>query len=260
VTPAFPDLLSEASTRPVVGWDFGWLGSRLTTRPLDWNFPSIVADRSRHVANLLDMSTGGGEWLAALEHRPAQTVATEGWKPNVSVAAARLRPLGIAVVWSEDAPDNVEQSPGEMRGRLPFRAESFALVTNRHASFLATEVARVLCAGGMFLTQQVGADYGDAHHALGLKRPEAARAWNAAVATQQIGDAGLHIVAAREGTLITEFADVGAFAWYLRAVPWAVPNFTIDAFRPALERLDSQLRHIGSIVLRLPAFFLEATK
>jgi hypothetical protein len=258
--PAFADLLFEASERPVTGWDFTWLGSRLTTRPLAWDFRSIVENRSGSVANLLDMSTGGGEWLAGLEHRPGLTVATEGWKPNVFVADARLRPLGIAVVWSEDAADNVEQSPGELRGRLPFRAGSFALITNRHASFLAMEVARVMSTGGTFLTQQVGGDYGDAYEALGLRRHTAARVWNAALATQQIGDAGLRVVASREGTSITELSDVGAFAWYLRAVPWAIPNFAMESSRAALERLDGQLRHSGPLALRLPAFFVEATK
>jgi hypothetical protein len=30
-------------------------------------------------------------------------------------------------------------------------------------------------------------------------------------------------------------ADVGALAWYLRMVPWAVPGFDVTAHRPALE-------------------------
>jgi SAM-dependent methyltransferase len=258
--PALAELLLEAATRPVEGWDFSWLGSRLATRPLPWDFRSIVEGRVKQAASLLDMSTGGGEWLAALDRRPARTVATEGWEPNVFLADARLRPLGIAVVCSEDAHDNVDQNVDETRGRLPFRTGSFALVTNRHASFLASEVGRVLARGGTFLTQQVGNDYGDALDALDLQRPAAARAWTAAAAATQLRGAGLRSVAAREGTLVTEFADVGAFAWYLRAVPWAVPSFTIDAHRPALERLHRQLRHSAPLAVRLPAFFLEATK
>jgi hypothetical protein len=244
----------------VEGWDFSWLGERVSTRPLDWSFDSIVDERSRHAPSLLDMGTGGGEWLAALRHRPARTVATEGWPPNVVVAARRLRPLGVPVVWSEDAPDNVDQRPGEQCGRLPFRAGSFALVVNRHASFAAAEVERVLSAGGAFLTQQMGSDYGDAYDALGLDRPKHGREWNVALATEQLAEAGLRIVEAREGTSITEFADVGAFAWYLRAVPWAIPGLKIEAHHPALERLHEEVMRGRVLTIQQSAFFLAATK
>ena len=254
------ELLAEATLRPVEGWDFSWLGERVSTRLLDWSFDSIVDERSLHAPSLLDMSTGGGEWLAALRHRPARTVATEGWPPNVVVAARRVRPLGVPVVWSEDAPDNVDQRPNEPCGRLPFRAGSFALVVNRHASFSAAEVDRVLSAGGAFLTQQMGSDYRDAYDALGLDRPKRGREWNVALATEQLAGAGLRIVEAREGHSITEFADVGAFAWYLSAVPWAIPGFKIEAHQPALERLHQELMRGRVLTIQQSAFFLAATK
>lgn len=44
------------------------------------------------------------------------TVATEAWPPNVPIAAARLRPLGIPVVQDEGAPDNTD-SDRTQRGR-----------------------------------------------------------------------------------------------------------------------------------------------
>lgn len=254
------DLLDEAKSHPVTGWNFGWLGQRLSTRPLEWSFEAIVSEHSRHAPNLLDMSTGGGEWLAALGHRPRQTVATEGWQPNVLVADARLRPLGVSVVWSEDAPDNVDQRANDLRGRLPFRDGSFALITNRHASFRAAEVSRVLSEGGAFLTQQVGSDYRDVYDALGLPGPEPVPLWDSSLAVEQISAAGLRIVEAREGMVVTEFADVGAFAWYLKAVPWTVPTFTIEANRAALERLHERLRHDGPLLVHQSAFYLEATK
>jgi hypothetical protein len=260
MTLSLDDLLNEATSRPVAGWDFTWLGERLLTRPLDWSFESIVSEHSGRAASLLDMSTGGGEWLAGIDRRPERTVATEGWPPNVLVADTRLRPLGVSVVWSEDAPDNVDQGADDRRGRLPFRDGSFALITNRHASFRAAEVSRVLARDGTFLTEQVGGDYGDAYNALRLQAPEPLRSWTLALAVQQIGAAGLRIADAREGTLITEFSDVGAFAWYLKAVPWAIPTFTIEAHRPALERLHERLRRDSPLSIRLPAFFVEATK
>lgn len=260
MTSAVGGLLTEAASRPVVGWDFSWLGRRISTRPLDWDFKRVVERHSSHASDLLDMSTGGGEWLASLDRRPIRTVATEGWPPNVLIAHRRLGPLGIGVVWVDDAPDNVDQTTNETRGKLPFRTGAFSLITNRHASFVAGEVSRVLREGGSFLTEQVGGDYRDVDDALGRERALVPSRWGLALAADQIGKAGLRTVAAREGTLVTEFADVGAFAWYLKAVPWAVPGFTIDAYRPALARLHDRIMSEGPLSIRLRAFMLEATK
>ena len=259
--PSAARLLAEAAAHPVSGWDFAWLGERVSSAPLPWSFDDVVAERARRSPDLLDMDTGGGEWLASLTHRPPRTVATESWPPNVEVAGARLRPLGVTVVRDEGAPDNVDQEPGESRGRLPFPSESFVLVTNRHGSFVAAEVARVLAREGVFLTQQVGGDYEDFHAALGLPPPEpAARRWDLRLAEAQLAAAGLRVVRSGEGAETTRFADVGAFAWHLKAIPWVVPGFSIEAYRPALERLHARIGACGPLTVRQPAFWLEAVR
>lgn len=251
------ELLAEAEGRPVSGWDFSWLGPRLVTSALPWDYDASVLAHARRSPDLLDLETGGGEWLAALPYRPRRTVATESWEPNVEVAAARLAPLGVAVVPSEAAPDNVDQRPGATRGRLPFPPESFALVTNRHGSFLATEVARVLTRGGTFITQQVGGDYGDFYDALELPRPERrGRQWDLELAVAQVEAAGLPVSASGEATLLTSFADVGALAWYLKAVPWAVESFSIETHRKRLARLHERM----PLEVGMPAFWLEAVR
>ena len=257
----FDALLEEAESRPVRGWDFTWLGARMTTEPLPWDFTEIVVRYARRSPDLLDLGTGGGEWLAGLAYRPPRTLATEAWPPNVAVADARLRSLGIAVVPCEAAPDNVDQLPAETRGRLPFPPESFSLVTSRNESFVGGEVARVLTTGGTFLTQQVGGDYGDFYEALELPRPAAPeRRWNLHLATEQLEAAGLRVIESAEGAEVTSFADVGALAWYLRAIPWVVPGFSIEAHRPRLARLYERMRTTGSVEARLPAFWLAAVK
>jgi SAM-dependent methyltransferase len=253
------DLLAEAATRPVRGWDFSWLGDRISIEPPAWDFEAIVLRRARRSPDLLDLGTGGGEWLAALSFRPPRTVATEGFAPNVEVAGARLRPLGVTVVQIEGAPDNVDQRADDIGGRLPFPSASFALVVSRHEAFVAAEVARVLTAGGAFLTEQVGSDWRDFHDLLGLQRP-AARRLTLALLREQLHGAGLRTIAAGEGTEVTRFGDVGAFAWYLRAVPWAVRGFTIDRHRAALERVHDRIRAGGVVAVRQPALWLEAEK
>ena len=111
--PSYEELEAEALAAPFSGWDFSWLGRRSSTEPLPWSYRREVAryaGSAGSAAAMLDMGTGGGEVLSRLwpllAPRPTRTVATEAWPPNVPVAAARLRPLGIPVVQNEDPPDN----------------------------------------------------------------------------------------------------------------------------------------------------------
>ncbi len=148
------------------------------------------------------------------------TVATESWPPNVAVAAARLPPLGVAVVQVGDVPDNADQVAGEPPGRLPFRSSAFHLVTNRHESFVAAEVARVLTPAGRFVTQQVGTgNDDDIYRLLALPPPPLARPWDLSVAVEQVQAAGLEVCDGGAGEEVEWFADVGALVWYLKAIP-----------------------------------------
>jgi SAM-dependent methyltransferase len=253
-------LLDEAESRPVQGWDFSWLGDRVAKTPLPWSFERIVQRHALQSQDMLDMGTGGGEWLAALAHHPARTVATEAWPPNIDIAGARLRPVGITVVRVEAARDNVEQEPDEEQGRLPFPAGSFSLVSNRHESFLASEVARILAPNGSFLTQQVGGAYDDFYDALGMPRPSRARRWDMGFASHQLQAAGLRVVDGAGGIEETSFADVGAFAWYLKAIPWVVEGFSIATHRPHLQRLHERVVTARPIRVRQPAFWVKAVK
>jgi 2-polyprenyl-3-methyl-5-hydroxy-6-metoxy-1,4-benzoquinol methylase len=137
-----PDqLLDEWETIGFEGWDFTSLGTRLVLEPPPWAFEESVAVLAARSGTMLDMGTGVGEWLSSLARRGSLTVATESWPPNVGVAAARLRVLGIPVVQAEGAADNHRQDREDPKGRLPFRTEAFDLVTNRHESFVASEVS-----------------------------------------------------------------------------------------------------------------------
>ena len=70
-------LLDEAERQPFVGWDFSWLRGRLDSQPLPWDYTATVVEHARSSPDLLDLGTGGGEWLAELSYRPPRTVATE---------------------------------------------------------------------------------------------------------------------------------------------------------------------------------------
>lgn len=82
----------------------------------------------RQAASVIDLGTGGGERLLALqEHWPRRVVATEDYPPNFRLATERLAPLGVQVVdvpLGDDAP-------------MPFTDGEFDLVLNRHSAFNA---------------------------------------------------------------------------------------------------------------------------
>ena len=139
-------LIEDAEAAPIEGWDFGWLDGRATEERPSWGYSRLVAARAKDASSLLDLQTGGGEVLGHVPRLPPLTVATEGWAPNVRVAAERLRPRHASVVVArEDGPT------------LPFGSCTFDLIVSRHPVVTPwDEVARILRPGGRYLSQQVG--------------------------------------------------------------------------------------------------------
>jgi SAM-dependent methyltransferase len=244
-------VLQEALEIPFCGWDFSVLGDRLVLEPPPWSFEQIVDDEVVRAASMLDMGTGGGEWLSS-RRKAARTVATESWPPNVPLAAGRLGPLGIAVVRDEGAIDNADQATRESRGRLAFCDAAFDLVVNRHEAFVADEVRRVLREGGVFVTQQAGSGARQFHELLALEPPPDDD-FHIQLAFEQLQRAGLRVERSGVGFATTVFADIGALAWYLSNVPWGVPDFSIERHRDALVRV-----HGSPIRVRSERFWIRA--
>ncbi len=235
----FEELVSEAVAAPFTGWDFSWLDARSTTRDLPWSYRAEVARYSGTARAMLDMGTGGGEELTKISPRPARTIATESWPPNVPVAARRLKPLGIPLVHCDGAPDNMSDEglsgAPDRAGLLPFADGALDLVINRHESFRADELARVLAPGGTFLSQQVDYHSDDAlFELLGLDPPDAPQTW-LPLATAQLAEEGLTIEHSAAGEEIRYFAHVGAVIYYLKVLGWAIPQYSLQAFLPALR-------------------------
>lgn len=253
----FEELVSEAGSQPFEGWDFSYLEGRLVEGATPWDYRGIVSGLLPGAGSLLDLGTGGGELLSTLGPLPPKTFATEGYQPNVPVAGRRLHPLGVEVIqsWCDDN-DRVPQ-----RGGLPFRDGSIDVVIDRHESFIAGEVFRVLGPSGRFVTQQVGGtNYPELNRALGAEEPPASWGWGLEQAVRQVEESGLKVEDAREATLEAWFYDVGAVVYYLRAVPWQIPGFSLKRHQGRLRELDRAIRRDGPFRVTTPRFLVLAQK
>lgn len=217
---------------PFAGWDFSYLAGRLRSDGPPSVYPARAAARLDHARAALDLDTGGGEQLLALRpHWPARVAATEGYPPNLRLATERLAPLGVEVV-------AVESSE---RAVLPFPDVSFDVVLNRHGGCLPMgEIARVLTPGGTLLTQQVhGQTLVDllAHFGARPQWPEATPAYY----LPRLAAAGLELVELEEYAGAEVFADVGAVVYFLTAIPWLVPGFSVRTHLAPLRALQARV-------------------
>ena len=247
----FDDLVNEADTVSVDGWDFSWLDGRATEQRPSWGYASAMGERMGLARAALDLQTGGGEVLAGVPRLPVLTVATESWPPNIAKATRLLHPLGVAVVAeSEELP-------------LPFADAAFDLVVSRHpVTTRWDEIARVLQPGGSYFSQQVGpaSVFELVEYFLGPLPAAVRRGRHPDGARAAAEAAGLTVTDLRFEQLRTEFLDIGAVVYFLRKVIWMVPGFTVEQYRPQLRALHERIQADGPFVAHTTRFLIEARK
>ena len=237
--------------KPFSGWDFSYISGtgRMQSEPLPWNYTSIILPFMRRIETMLDMGTGGGEFLSLIQSLPKHTCATEAYEPNVALAKKRLEPLGVHVFHVEDDMD------------LPFREKKFELIINRHESYEPIEVRRILRPSGHFITQQVGEQNDiDINHLLGNEAPKDETPWNAAYAAKELQAQEFKIINQREDFPMTRFYDIGAIVYYLKAIPWVVEGFTVEKYFDRLSELHELIQKQGYVEVREQRFLIIAEK
>lgn len=249
---AFDQLLQDAAAMPFSGWNFSALQGRWRENAPSWDYRQMVLERLPGISSLLDMGTGGGEFLAGLakdSKLPPQTWATEAYPPNVPVARACLEPLGV----------HVAQHPSD--DALPFADAQFDLVINRHESYNVQEIKRILKPGGTFLTQQVGADDCIRLNELLQENAHLEYAfWTLDYARRELENIGMQVTLAQEEFTATWFKDIGAVVYYLKIIPWQIPNFNIEASREKLYTIYQLMQAEGGLHLTSHRFLLSALK
>ena len=237
-------------TAPFSGWDFSHLDGRMIEDQAPWSYSTRAAELMRQASSVLDLGTGGGERLLKLHNNwPAKVVATEDYTPNVRLATEHLAPFGVQVV---DAPVTDE-------GLSPFRDQEFDLVLNRHSGFNVKEVARILAKGGTFLTQQVHGLWAWDLIAAFDAKPQ----WPDAAPEKylpRVKVAGLMVVEAREWSGRLSFTDVGAIVYYLKAVPWLIPGFSVETHLRYLLALQRRLNSGDGLTFVARKYLIEAYK
>ena len=216
-------------SEPTEGWDVDGDGVQESEPP--WSYIDLVRHEFSQAGSALDVGTGGGEFLLSVRDAlPVEMHATEGWPPNLPVARKALEPLGV----------EVRQYDSEQDERMPYSDGSVDLIINRHESYVAAEIARVLRPGGWFLTQQVdGHNLDDLGAVFGADPPYPEVTLQ--VMRAEAEEAGFVIERAEEWSGPITFEGVEALVRYLRWMPWQLPaDFTIDAYADELLALDDR--------------------
>jgi hypothetical protein len=246
---AFVDYLIREYNQPFSGWDFTYLDGRRIEEPTPWSYEAMAQEYLAHASSAVDLGTGGGERLLRFKGVfPARVAATEGYAPNLRLARERLAPYGVTVY----------ESSASLTEVLPFPDASFDLVLDRHSAFNAADVARVLTQNGIFLTQQVDGRQTDLQAAF-----DAEPQWpyfTLDFALDHIRGVPLIVELAQEWTGEVRFTDVGAVVYLLKAVPWMVPNFTVETHLPYLERLQHRLEREGTLTFHQMLMIVRAKR
>ena len=242
--------MREAELAPVGGWDFGWLEGRALEERPSWRYFDRVSERAAVCSSLLEVEAGAGRMIGSLPVTPRLAVATEGYPPSVAVAAPRLRARGVALVITSQA------RPG-----LPFVSETFELVVSRHpVDPWWQEITRVLGPGGSYLAQHVGPDSlrSLSEFLMGPLPKESKR--DPAIERRAAEAAGLAVQALDVERPRTAFFDVGAVVYFLRVVPWIVPDFDVAKYRDRLRDLHEVIERDGAFETTASRMLIEAVK
>lgn len=241
---------AEEAIAQIKGWDFSHIAGRheeCTDFP--WDYRSAVLAHLRPDMQMLDIDTGGGEVLLSLGHPHANTAAMENYPPNVALCAETLTPLGI------------DFRPGDGGGKYPFEDNRFDLVINRHGDFNAEEIFRVLKPGGIFITQQVGAENDrELVYLLGCDPTPRFPEQHLDLTLEKFRRAGFEILDGQEAFMPIRFYDVGAFVWFARIIQWEYPGFSVDTHFTQLLNAQHILEQAGVLEGRTHRFFLIAKK
>ncbi len=241
---------AEERIAHIHGWDFSHIEGRYAEdTDFPWDYRQVIKTYLTPDRKLLDIDTGGGEFLLSLGHPRENTAATENYGPNVQLCRETLSPLGI----------DFRQADGA--GILPYPDACFDMVIDRHGDFNPREIHRVLKSGGVFITQQVGAENDRELVELLCGKTEIPFPNQYAdKVAEAFCEAGFSVLRQEECFRPIRFYDIGALVWFARVIPWEFPNFSVDTHRDNLLHAQCILEEKACVEGRTHRFLLVAQK
>lgn len=243
--------LEEEAAAHIHGWDFSHINDRYEEeKDLPWDYEQVVKQYLTPEKKLLDIDTGGAEFLLSLNHPNKNLSATEAYAPNVQLCKDKLLPLGV---------DFKEANAKEY---LPYNDNSFDLVINRHGNFSEEEIWRVLKPNGVFITEQVGAENDrDLVELLFSQVPELPFPEQYLdITKRKFQKAGFAVLEEQEAYRPIKFYDVGALVWFARIIEWEFPGFSVKNNQKELFHIQEILEKKGVVEGRIHRYLLVAKK
>jgi len=243
------ELWQKDENQSMKGWDFSYLDGRWSEEGLPFDYKESIHRYLKSKDSILDMGTGGGEFLLSLNHRYNLTFATEGYKPNYDYCLEHLSPLGITV------------KAIEKRGEIPFSDNKFDLVINKHSYYDIKEVYRVLKPGGIFVTQQIGSYNNQELSRVfieGFELPN--RDNHLDTKKNEFLDFGFELLEAEEYFPVIQFKDIGALVFFCKTIVWEFPDFSVEKYYKQLLTLHDQCRINKSIKSKEHRYMIVAKK
>ncbi len=232
------------------GWDFSHIEGRFyEDTNLPFNYKNEILAHLSDDMMLLDIDTGGGEFLLSLGHPVRNTAASENYAPNVDFCKRKLLPLGVDFrAGAADA--------------LPFADESFDIIINRHGDIYPKELYRLLKPGGYFITEQVGSDndrelielimgkdtpvYYPDHYAFSL--------------ADKLEEVGFTVTRSAETYRTIRFFDTGALVWFARIIEWEFRGFSVEKNLDSLLTAQRLIEEGGYVGGKTHRFLISAKK
>lgn len=245
---AFQRLFNEANTVDIKGWDFSYVNGRMISERPPWDYRRVILPFVKKSTCMLDMGTGGGEFLSTLKPLPKVTYATEAYPPNIPIAKQTLDSYNVKVI------------PVTKHEELPLLDNYFDLVINRHEDYCPQEVYRILKPQGIFITQQVGQyDNIELNQLFGDETFKEWK-WDLKYASKQLKANKFDILASKEALINEHFRDVGAVIFYLRIISWQIPGFDFNENIHKFKELHLLIQKKGQFTTHGHRFLIIAEK
>lgn len=195
---------------------------RMIEFPLKWKFSNVVTPYLQNYENLLLMGNDIKEELEDVPSLLKITVAQEGTST--------------------------------------YNDDSFDVILNKHELLDAKEILRLLMEDGYFITEQVGGlNHCELNLWLNVEATESA-IHSLRRTVNQLKEAGLTILEAKDDISLTRFYDVGAIVYYLKVNQWQFPNFTVERYFDRLVAIQAMIEQQGYIDITRHRFLIVAQK